>query len=403
MKAQRRWRVAVGLGVGAMLTLGGTSALGLTFDEVIRAVNTTRPNDSTQILSGQLYAATITGTITDADRDNTNFAGDDTMTVTLAGTGGKSITFLAGTEADLRAFVTANADEIMEILFPSGMASSVAGKDDAQALSVTLFNNLVAPSASPRDHALASDQVEEVFPLRQASALLAVEQFEVDGTDGTAVDLVPGYDLSLGQLELGFSVPFKYSALDDDLNTDSYTVGLELHGAYPVWRQKSLRVYLLAGGFVDSLFFTSDAMDGGFLRYGGFGAVSARAIVRPFLLSGGVSYSISQFDIVGVSGSEEIDAIVDALEDRPLDQQLNAGFTLGLPLGLKYLLNLRVSQTEAVGGSAIEEGKQGYTTASLSFAAYFSTHTALDLGYQRMFGMEDAESQSLFLLGRYNF
>ncbi len=402
MATHRRSWLVVFLFALAVTALGTSAALALTFDEVLRAVNTTRPDDTTQVLDGKLYAATVSGTIADVDGDNQNYADGDVMTVTLSNAAGNTLSF-SGTSLQLEQFVTDHSDEIVEILFPSGIAMSVTGKDNSQTISLGLFNNLVAPSASPRDHALASDQVEEVFPLRQASALIAVEDFEVDGTDGTSVDLVPAYDLSIGQVELGFSVPFKHSRLDDEINTDSYNVGLELHGLYPIWRQKILGVYLLGGGYVDSLFFTSDAMDGGFLRYGGFTAVSARAIVRPFLLSGGVSYSVSQFDIVGVSGSEEIDAIVDALEDRPVDQQLNVGINIGLPLGLKYLINLRVSQSEALGASAIESGKQGYTTASLSFAAYFSTHTALDLGYQRLFGMEDAKSQALFLLGRYNF
>jgi hypothetical protein len=403
MAAHRRpWPIAL-LSTLAATALGVSPALGLSFDEVIRAVDTTRPTATTQVLEGRLYAGTVRGTITDQDGDNTNYDDGDTMTVTLSNAEGKSLEFPNGTSSELEQFVTDHTDEILEILFPSGIATSVAGRDDSQSLSLGLFNSLVAPSASPRDHASASDQVKEVFPLRQVSALLAFEDFEVDGFDGTSAHLVPGYDLSIDQLELGFSVPFKYTTLDDQINTDSYNLGFELHASYPVWRQKNLGIYLLGGGLVDSLVFTSDAMDGGFLRYGGFTAVSARAVLRPFLLSGGASYSLSRFDIVGVSGSEEIDALVAALEDRPLDQNLNVGLNIGLPLGLRYLLNLRVSQTEALGPSAIDEGKQGYTTASASLAAYFSTYTALDLGYQRLFGMEDAESQSVFLLGRYNF
>lgn len=373
------------------------------FNEVVRAVEITRPDASTQNLSGNIYGAAISGTITDMDGNNSNYEDGDLMTATLSN-GSNSITATNMTPAEFEEWVKNNADKITEILFPSGVGSSVSGVDDSQAIALSIFDNIVAPSASPREHAENQGTVDHLAPLREGSALFEFEDFKIDGTDGNSVNFVPGYNFSIGRTELGFSVPLKYSFLDDAINTKSYQLGLGVHGGTPIISQKSWALYVLGGGFFNALYFTSDAIEAsGFMRYGGFGGLSARAVLKPFLLTGGATYTVSKFSIPSQFVADDIKEIVTALEDRPTDQQVNFGANIGLPFSLKYVLNFRMIRTQTIGDSSIEDGKQAFYTANASLGAYFSAKSALDMGYRRIFGAEDLESQSIMLLGRYNF
>jgi len=375
------------------------------FNEVIRAVNVTQSPDGTQqFLSGTIYGASIVGTISDNDGDNSNYQDGDTMTVTLSN--GSDIIATPGplTPSEFEQWVKDNADTITKILFPSGIASSVSGVDDSQAMALAIFNNIVAPSVSPREHAASQGEVDQLAPLREGSALFEFEDFRVDGTDGGGVNVVPAYAFSIGRAEFGFNVPLRYSFLDDEINTKAYQLGLGVHGGAPIVSQKNWAIYLLGGGFFNALYFSSDAIDSsGFVRYGGFGGFSARAVLRPFLLTGGAAYTASKFDIPNQFVSEDIKEIVNAIEDRPTDQQINIGANLGLPFALKYVLNFRLIRTQTIGDSAIDEGKRNFYTANASLGAYFSANSALDMGYKKIFGAEDLKAQSIMLMGRYNF
>jgi len=373
------------------------------FDQIIRSVNVQRPNTTTQVFSGKVYGSTIAATITDTDGNNTNFSGTDTITTTLTNRFGNSLSF-TGTDSELETFVQNNSKAILEIIFPSGIASAVIGIDDSQAFGTLVFDQLVAPTLSPRDQAFSTGLVDQLAPLREAQSMIDVEDFEVDGVSGTSIKFVPGYTHGFGKFELGFTVPLKYSVLDDLVNTDSINAGLDIHGRYPIITREKWAVFVLGGTFFNVLTFTSDALPiGGFMRYGGFGGFSARARFGPIYTSGGVTYTASQFYIPEIETSTVIEDLVSSLNERPLDQQIIIGGTVSIPFFVRYFLNLGVQQVETVGPSAIRSGQQSYTRGKASLGIYLTESFALDIGYKRVFGLDGVESQSGLLLARFNF
>jgi hypothetical protein len=81
----------------------------------------------TLTIDSPIYSARLGATIRDVDGSINNFSNTDTITFTLTGRNGRGLSFpppgQAGTRVEFDQFVRDNAKEIIEILFPSGIAT----------------------------------------------------------------------------------------------------------------------------------------------------------------------------------------------------------------------------------------------------------------------------------------
>jgi len=373
------------------------------FDEVIRSLTVDRPDATTQVITGSLYGARVNATIKDADGNNDNFKNADQMSALLVGRTGKSLSF-TGNKEQFDQFVKDNAATIRDIIFPGGIATEVVGIDESQTIALLTFDNLVAPTLSPRESALRRGLVSQLLPLREVGALVDFERFKVEGTKGISYKFAPSYNFSIGRFEGGLGLPMKFTDLDDSINTDAYNIGLDLHGAYPIALEREWAVYVLGGSFVNALVFTSDALEvAGYLRYGGFFGGSAKATLGPVILSGGATYNLSKLDVPDSLVTDDIREIVQAIEDRPIDQQLVFGANLAIPITPNIAFNVRATRTETIGASAIEDGKQHFTRLQGTVSLFLGQSFALDLGYGQIFGAKGLQSQNGLIFTRYNF
>ncbi|MGH8066191.1 MAG: hypothetical protein ACRERE_13355 [Candidatus Entotheonellia bacterium] len=286
----------------------------------------------TQTIDSPIYSARLVATIDNIVGPNNDFNNGDTITFTLTGKNGRTLTpspFI-GTRDRFDQFVRDNAKEIIEILFPSGIATQVNGLDDSQALALLTFDTLVAPNAPVNRMGLVG-----LLPaLRELSVQFDFDRFKVDGTRGTNYSFTPVYNPPpIGPLGVTIALQGKFSNLKDVIDTSSYNAGMNFGSSYLVAGGRDWAIDALGGAFLNALTFSSDVIDvGGYLRYGGFVGGRGMVVLGPVFLTGGATYTASALSIPNALIPDDIREIGDAIEDRPLDQQVVFGANIILPL-----------------------------------------------------------------------
>jgi hypothetical protein len=224
----------------------------------------------TQTIDNPIYSARLQAAIANVAGPNNDFINGDVITFTLTGRRGQTLTPspFRGTREEFDQFVSDNAEEIIEILFPSGIATQVNGLDDSQAFALLTFDTLVAPNAPVNRMGL----VGRLPPLRELSVQFDFDCFKVDGTRGTNYSLTPVYNPPpIGPLGVSIAVQGKFSNLTDVIDTSSYNAGVNFGSSYLVVGRRDWAIDALVGAFLNALTFSSEVIDvGGYLRYGGF-------------------------------------------------------------------------------------------------------------------------------------
>jgi len=350
-------------------------------------------NERDGSFGGRLYAGEVSGAVDDGE----------ILALDLSG-GGRTLHYDADSDGDFEAFVHANADAIVAILFPSDLEGAV-GVPGAAARALEAFDRLLdigpaPPAGRPR---VGSSGVEVALRNRSA-ALFEYERYRVDGLDGNGFSLMPGHDVRFENLEIGFSVPLRYSDLEDDIDTEAFTGGLDLHAKYhhyffPEWRI----VPLVGAGSVVFAMHSDNYPAAGYVRYGGYVGASTVYERPPFVVGAGVLYSVSAIEVPDGLVPRELDPLADALESRPADQQVTVGGKAAYVLPWRMLAAVGGRHLETVGGSSIEEGKQGLSQVSGSLMYFPTEFMGLEVGCKHLFGADDLRSTSAYLQGAFYF
>lgn len=83
---------------------------------------------SNRIVDGRLYGGAIAATIADQDGDPGNFEPDDIIAFAIGPRGADPTLQFKGSQAAFEDWARDNADALLRVLFPAGLASSVLGR-----------------------------------------------------------------------------------------------------------------------------------------------------------------------------------------------------------------------------------------------------------------------------------
>lgn len=335
-----------------------------------------------QIVDGQLYSGKVDAIIADNDGNFENFEDGDFINFRIVSKrGDKRLTF-EGTRVAFDEFVEQNADELLEILFPISLSEGLGGKDTAQNHSQQLLNSVL----------------EQKLRRSKIGGRLEYEWFDIDEITGDAFQGIFYID------SLSSAIEGRYAALDDDVNTKAYTLGLDLHPHYR-GGSESLTWSIGLNGFLTLLGSRSEAFDLGLLDFGGGVWAAAQKILGEYFLVGiGSSFLASQTHIPTflVPDDEEVQFLVDVINERDADLNLAYGGIVGILFSDSLAINGKLIQNH----SFTSTGNSGATSQTILFVGpslYVLDSAYVDLGYKTVMGVEGITSGSIFLRGNYRW
>lgn len=300
------------------------------------------------------------------------------------------------TRAEVEAWAQANATDIYKILFPGGVSQgvtdlSVAAENSGQ----RLFQKAKAKKA------------QGVVQNSEFSGALEYIHLKIDGDSGNAYSAVMGYshDLASG-LELGITVPYRYTDMSDAFNSSSHLLELEPYLKKTVLEQGDLSV-AVGGTLVGSVFYLkSDAIEhSGNLTYGAGLFSSFNKTVGPGSLSGGLDYRLTKAYLpsgLNTGDNPFVDKAIDYVNDLNPVSTVSYGLNYGLPLKENLAVNLQVLRSHFI-SSDIDNDRDTQTLVGLSFS-YLPTDTfELNLGVRSTYELENVDSYGVMLNSIWKF
>ncbi len=348
-------------------------------------------NENDGSFGGRLYAGRVAGVRN----------GDDITFLQLSGQG-RSLTYFGKEQnGDFDDFVNANADTIIAILFPSDLEGAAQGVPGAAARALEAFDRLVDIGTPPAGRRRAGDGADLVAR-NNTSALFEYERYHVDGLNGNGFKLTPGYDGRVGLFEVGFAMPLRFNDLEDAKDTKAYTVGLDLHAKYHWYLLSEWKLIPMIGAGSNLFCIDADGVPGaGYVRYGGYVGVATtwRPRASPFVIGGGLLYSVSDVAVPDGLIPDDLEALTDGITSRPADQQITVGAKAAYEVAEKLYASVGGRHLETVGSSSIEDGKRGLSQVSAAFGYFPTEYVGLELGYKYLFGASDLSSHAGYLQG----
>ncbi len=304
--------------------------------------------------------------------------------------------------AQLQAWAEENADAILNILFPGGIATAMGITDDA-IMSQGLFSGRILKSAVP---ASKKDQIEKLN--NDFKGALEYISLDVNNNDGKAGSAMLGYSHnSESGLELGFILPYRYASIDDEINSSSNFIGLDLYGKYPVMRGDSITWNVGLDILGDVFYLKSDVIEhSGNLKYGG-GVFTSLEKQFQFggCLSAGVDYKITKANLNSSlldTENEFLKKAVDWLNDMGPVQTLSYGFNFGVPIGDSFAVNLEVIRSNFISDD-IPSDRNAQTFTGLSCSYFPSEAFELNLGIHKTFELSDIDATGITLGTIYRY
>jgi hypothetical protein len=360
--------------------------------------------------NNQLYAAMIRGAWKDYNEDGRWDKAEAAAvierlngTLEISNSFGDRIESDPGlTREELEEWAEQHADEILDIIFPGGITQATGITDDG-IMNQGLLSGKLFKKAIPASKKDQMDKLNDEF-----KGALEYLFLEVDDNDGGAGSIVLGYahDSDNG-LELGFMLPYRYSFIDDAIDSTSHFVGLDVYGKYPVAKWDDMAWNIGADAVGSVFYLKSDAIEySGNYKYGG-GVFSSFVADFNFggTLSIGVDYKITQAhlsDGLIDTDNEFLEEAIDWVNDLDAVQTLSYGFSFGIPAGESAAFNLEVIRSN-FSSDDIPDDRDSQTIAGLSLS-YFPTETfELNLGVHKTFELEDIDSTGIVLGTIYRY
>ena len=169
--------------------------------DVLEKLPIQRPDGTTQTLDSSLYAASVVMDLKDGDGNNANFSNADTMERLVLSSIGGTLSFPVGNQAVISQFAIDHSKEIIDILFPGGIAANTVGQSENQLSASLIFDEAVAPIKSPRG------SQRQQFK-NELSGRLQYDNIELNNSNGYSVGTLLGYRRDVaGRFEFGLLVP----------------------------------------------------------------------------------------------------------------------------------------------------------------------------------------------------
>ena len=330
-----------------------------------------------QGIDDQLFNGRIDATITDADRDNTNFAATDIVAFSLTSVrGGQPLRFPGGTRTVFDNWVEQNAEAILAILFPASLTESASGIDVAQSHSQAFLLS-TALAAGARGN---------------IGGRIEYERFDVGANSGNAVQ---------GLFRVNaLAVEARYAELNDTLHTRSTNVGVNVH---PSLGQVGSSTEWQAGidGYFNALYSTSSALDVGSLDYGaGPWAAGRKEFARSVISLGGVLLG-SKTHIPSAFIDDDFEFVARVLNARTLRWDLTYGGGFQYLLTPRVYVGTRLLQSLPV-KSEPDAGRRSQILL-LNLAYLVGGDRSMDFGYRFSSGGERLKSHAIFMNANFTF
>lgn len=352
-----------------------------------------------------MNGATITsaGTTWIDTNGNGLFDGAETLTnsvhifdrtgVQILGSGPASIGW---TPAQLDQWALNNALLILQAIFPAGLSEITGATDDDMMVSATASDNLFKKATPARK--IQEQGGKEVS--QEVRAEVEYIDLKVRDANGSAYGMILGYaNEGDSGLDFTLTVPYRYSKMKDDIESESHFVGLDLALKYPVAKWDKSELTLGGDIFGSAYYLESTAIDqSGNLKYGGGLFASVNTDLGFGTLGAGIDYKVAKAYLPSGMNSDNtfLAKVVDYMNDLDPVHTISYGFNFGVPIGEAAAVNLEVIRASFV-SSDVPDGQENRTTVSLS-GTYFPSDTfELNLGVRSDFELEDVDSLGVML------
>lgn len=383
------------LGVILASLLLHTTAFADDFFDILNKLPIQRPDSTTQALNTTLYAASVQMTLRDRDGNNANFSNGDLMESLVLSSRGGTLAWPAGDRAAVEEFAKAHGKEIVEILFPSGIAADTIGQPESQLYTSLVFNEVIAPLQKPRS---TREKKKDDRVLRnELSGRFEYTSLEINDNDGQSVGALLSYRRDFtDQLEAGILVPYRFTKIDDNVNTKAHLLQFDLYGKYTLY-DKEVKVKAGADVFTSVLASQSDAIDVfGNLGYGGGIFSSIEKDFETFIVTFGLGFKLSKATIPDSLVPDDYKYLADAINDRAVDRDLVYGVNVGIPYQENFILNVSVHRTNSFSPD-IAKDRDTQTKLLVAFQYALSKTFELNAGYSTVFEVKDYTPHTFFL------
>lgn len=308
------------------------------------------------------------------------------------------------TRDELEHWAEENAAEIMDILFGGSISTNSVGYSDDAVMAQTLMNRVVFQKIKPSK----VQQMEEINS--QFMGAIEYLALDVNEEDGDAYSLVLGFANELDNgLEWGMLLPYRYTDMDDTINSESHYAGLTFYAKKTVMDWPDMDMSLNVGGdiFGSAFYITTDAIDDfGNFKYGAGLFTTVDKNLGFGLLSFGVDYKLSDAYLPDSWIDDDdifVKEAVDWVNDLDPVHTVTVGFNLGVPIADEMgAVNLEVFRTHLI-SSDIDDDRDTQTTVGLSCSYFVSDVFELNLGVHGDFEMEDVDIYGVTLGTIYRF
>ena len=338
-------------------------------------------------VDSRLYGAMVDALITDANGNLRDFAGVDSIALTLSPrTGTTPGLSFRGSRPEFDRWVRDNASAILALLFPASISSAVSGLDagqfySQQLLLTTALGTEASREESPNDRSLAGGLFEFEWLQR------------ADRREG---DSAWAWQ-SLYQINRDFSVQGRFAQQREDVLTHTTTAAVDYHPYVELARSAIWRVGATARtGF---LYSGSEAMNLGSLDFGGGGWMSVRRNFKRVRVGGGSVFQGTRSWVPSSFAGDEFSFLADAINERGIQYDLTYGGTLGVDTSARTAVIVKYLETRAVHSEADRPPlKLGLFGVSYAVGPY----AAVDFGY-KVSSTAGLRAQSLFAQGNFGW
>jgi len=347
-------------------------------DAILRLHNEVSGNQ--QHVFDNLFSGRIDATILDNDGNRTNFDDGDIVAFSLASTrprGRVAPLVFSGTRTAFDAWVEANAEQVLAILFPASLTEGVTGIDVAQHHSQEFLVSTV----------LASGRGD-------IGGRLEFESFDVDKSSGNAVQGLFRWKV--------VAVEGRYANLSDTLDTKSFTGSV---GVHPYWNHVTAsraEWRVGADGYFSTLYSTSSALSVDSLDYGAGPWGSFRKEFSGFTMTLGTIVLGSDTHIPSGLVDDEWRFVADAVNERSIRWDMTLGGSVEKKLTNSFALGGQFLHSQPLKS----EGDSGRSSQLFIIDLGFlrnSSGKMLDFGYRYSTGSDQYRANAVFMNANFAF
>ncbi len=373
------------------------------FDTIDHSVKTFFDgSDWVSSVDTEINGARVTGSWYDLDQDG-NFDDNESLRdqIMVYNRDGKLILTSNSVDRDgLETWAKENAEGILSVLFPGGVEDATGITSDA-ILTQATFNKKAFQKA------MTSIQGKEV--LSDFTSTLEYQNLDINDNSGDSYSMVLGYTKAMeSAFELGFTLPYRYADLSDDIDTKSHYLGLDIYGKKSIMTRDDMEWSLGGEVFGSINYVSSDTIEHmGSLKYG---AGVFTSFVKEFtkgVLSLGVDIKLSDAylpsRLIDASDNTYIEKTINYVNNLNCVTTITYGFNYGIPfMNDTMAVNLEVIRSNYISND-IDSGRDTSTNAGVYYSYFPTKAFGLDVGIYKTFELEDIDMLGCVVGAIYRF